>query len=67
MSVSLKFPTTYTYEVAAYFSELEHAMQYIRDTPDLFIDEKRKFFKRVNINFGKKHNALTSESHYRRA
>lgn len=61
MSVPLEFPTAYTYEVAAYFSELEHAMQYIRDTADLSIDEKRKFFKRANINFGKIYNALTSE------
>ncbi|KAK2466237.1 hypothetical protein APHAL10511_001879 [Amanita phalloides] len=38
--------------IESYFSELEIAVQYIRDTPDLSIDEKRKFFKRVNINLG---------------
>ena len=66
MSVPLEFPTAHTHGVAAYYSELEHAMQYIRDTPDLSIDEKRKFFKRANINFGKIHNAptLTSKWHY---
>lgn len=64
MSVLLEFPMTNTHEVAAYFSELQHAIQYIRDTSDLPIDEKRKFFKRANINFGKMHNALTSECSY---
>ncbi|KAF8716679.1 hypothetical protein AX14_012244 [Amanita brunnescens Koide BX004] len=38
--------------IESYFSELQHAIQYIRDTSDLPIDEKRKFFKRANINFG---------------
>jgi len=37
---------------SAYFSELECALQYIKDTTDLSIDEKRKFFKRANINLG---------------
>ncbi|KAF8621611.1 hypothetical protein AX15_007631 [Amanita polypyramis BW_CC] len=38
--------------IESYFSELELALQYIRNTTDLSVDEKRKFFKRVNINLG---------------
>ncbi|PFH52754.1 hypothetical protein AMATHDRAFT_139236 [Amanita thiersii Skay4041] len=38
--------------IESYFSELEQALDYIRETPDLSIDEKRKFFKRANVNLG---------------
>ncbi|KAM6495857.1 patatin-like phospholipase domain containing protein [Amanita muscaria] len=38
--------------IESYFSELELSLQYIRDTTDLSVDEKRKFFKRANINLG---------------
>jgi hypothetical protein len=52
MSVSVELLATFAHLASAYFSELERALQYIRDTTDLSIDEKRKFFKRANINLG---------------
>ncbi len=52
MSVSVELPVTFAYMASAYFSELECALQYIKDTTNLSIDEKRKFFKRANINLG---------------
>ncbi|KAF8640110.1 hypothetical protein AX17_001346 [Amanita inopinata Kibby_2008] len=38
--------------IESYISELERALQYIRETPDLSIDQKKKFFKAANINLG---------------
>lgn len=36
----------------AYFSELEKSIVFIRDSPHLSIDEKRRFFKSANANLG---------------
>lgn len=36
----------------AYFDELEESLQFIKNTPDLSIDEKRRFFKSANTNLG---------------
>lgn len=36
----------------AYFDELEKSLNYIRQTPDLSVDEKRRFFKSANTNLG---------------
>jgi hypothetical protein len=37
---------------AAFITELEHALEYIRRAPQLSIDEKKRFFKSANTNFG---------------
>lgn len=37
---------------SAYFAELEKSIEFVRKTPDLSIDEKRKFFKNANANLG---------------
>ena len=39
-------------EHAAYFNELEKALEFVRSTPDLSIDEKKRFFKSANTNLG---------------
>lgn len=31
---------------------MERSLEYIRDTPDLTIDEKRRFFRSANTNLG---------------
>jgi hypothetical protein len=36
----------------AYIDELESALKYIRDTPLLSHEEKRRFFKNSNTNLG---------------
>jgi hypothetical protein len=36
----------------AYFDELEKSIEFIRQTPDLSLDEKRRFFKNANTNLG---------------
>ena len=36
----------------AYFDELETSIEFIRQTPDLSLDEKRRFFKGANTNLG---------------
>ncbi|KAG6916105.1 hypothetical protein DXG01_008432 [Tephrocybe rancida] len=36
----------------AYFNELEKALESIRESPDLSIDEKKRFFKSANTNLG---------------
>ncbi|KAK0468400.1 patatin-domain-containing protein [Desarmillaria tabescens] len=36
----------------SYLDEQEKALEYIRETPDLSIDEKKKFFKSANTNLG---------------
>ncbi|KAF7292452.1 Patatin-like phospholipase domain-containing protein [Mycena chlorophos] len=38
--------------IEAYFDELERAIALIRDSPELTIDEKRRFFKAANTNLG---------------
>lgn len=38
--------------IESYFEELEHALEFIRITPDLSIDEKKRFFKSANTNLG---------------
>lgn len=38
--------------IESYFEELEHALEFIRTTPDLSIDEKKRFFKSANTNLG---------------
>ncbi|KAG6861584.1 hypothetical protein C0995_014491 [Termitomyces sp. Mi166 len=42
-------------ERAAYFNELEKALEFICETSDLSIDEKKRFFKSANTNLGKFH------------
>ena len=37
---------------SAYFDELEKSLEFIRETPELSIDEKRRFFKSANANVG---------------
>jgi predicted acylesterase/phospholipase RssA len=36
----------------AYLNEQEKALEYIRETPELSIDEKKRFFKTANTNLG---------------
>ncbi len=36
----------------AYLDEQEKALEYIRETPDLSVEEKKKFFKSANTNLG---------------
>jgi hypothetical protein len=36
----------------AYINELESALKYVRETPLLSHEEKRRFFKNVNTNLG---------------
>lgn len=38
--------------IEAYFDELEKSLKFIRETPVLSIDEKKKFFKGANTNLG---------------
>ncbi|KAF8165314.1 patatin-like phospholipase domain-containing protein [Crassisporium funariophilum] len=38
--------------IESYFDELEKALEYIRETPDLSVDEKKRFFKSANTNLG---------------
>jgi len=38
--------------IESYFDELECSLQFIRDTPELSPDEKRRFFKSANTNLG---------------
>ncbi|CAK5275540.1 unnamed protein product [Mycena citricolor] len=38
--------------IEAYFDEQEKALDFIRETPDLTIDEKKRFFKAANTNLG---------------
>ena len=37
---------------ADYVKELEKALEYVRRTTQLSIDEKKRFFKGVNTNYG---------------
>jgi predicted acylesterase/phospholipase RssA len=39
-------------ECLAYFNELERSLEYIRETPELSLDEKKRFFKSANTNLG---------------
>lgn len=36
----------------AYYDEQEKALEFIRESPELTIDEKKRFFKSANTNFG---------------
>ncbi|KAJ7276433.1 acyl transferase/acyl hydrolase/lysophospholipase [Mycena haematopus] len=38
--------------IEAYFEEQEKALEFIRESPDLKIDEKKRFFKAANTNLG---------------
>lgn len=38
--------------IESYFDELERSLEFIRDTPELTVDEKKKFFKSANTNMG---------------
>ncbi|KAG5351312.1 hypothetical protein C0989_007013 [Termitomyces sp. Mn162] len=38
--------------IESYFNELEKALEFVRETPDLSIDEKKRFFKSANTNLG---------------
>ncbi|KAJ3576197.1 hypothetical protein NP233_g582 [Leucocoprinus birnbaumii] len=38
--------------IESYFDELEKSLEYIRETPELSIDEKKRFFKSANTNLG---------------
>jgi hypothetical protein len=42
-----------TNELIAYFNELERSLEYIRETAELSLDEKKRFFKSANANLGK--------------
>ena len=36
----------------AYYDEQEKALEFIRESPELTIDEKKRFFKSANTNLG---------------
>ncbi|KAJ3515113.1 hypothetical protein NLJ89_g1967 [Agrocybe chaxingu] len=38
--------------IESYFDELERSLRYIRDTPELTLEEKKRFFKSANTNLG---------------
>ncbi|KAJ7781209.1 patatin-domain-containing protein [Mycena metata] len=38
--------------IESYFKEQEKALEFIRESPDLKIDEKKRFFKAANTNLG---------------
>lgn len=38
--------------IESYFDELEKSLEYIRETPELSLDEKKRFFKSANTNLG---------------
>ncbi|KAI0028467.1 acyl transferase/acyl hydrolase/lysophospholipase, partial [Vararia minispora EC-137] len=38
--------------IESFIAELEQALEYIRRAPQLSVDEKKRFFKSVNTNFG---------------
>ncbi|KAF8812471.1 hypothetical protein BYT27DRAFT_7159930 [Phlegmacium glaucopus] len=38
--------------IEAYFDELEKALEFIRETPVLSVEEKKRFFKSANTNLG---------------
>uniref|UniRef100_A0A8H8CJY3 Patatin-like phospholipase domain-containing protein n=1 Tax=Psilocybe cubensis TaxID=181762 RepID=A0A8H8CJY3_PSICU len=38
--------------IESYFDELELSLQFIRETPELSVDEKKRFFKSANTNLG---------------
>ncbi|KJA30238.1 hypothetical protein HYPSUDRAFT_32378 [Hypholoma sublateritium FD-334 SS-4] len=38
--------------IESYFDELERSLEFIRETPELSVDEKRRFFKSANANLG---------------
>ncbi|KDR83709.1 hypothetical protein GALMADRAFT_664741 [Galerina marginata CBS 339.88] len=38
--------------IESYFDELEASLEFIRETPELTIDEKKRFFKSANTNLG---------------
>ncbi|KAJ7095418.1 patatin-domain-containing protein [Mycena belliarum] len=40
------------YLIESYFEEQEKALEFIRESPDLKIDEKKRFFKAANTNLG---------------
>jgi hypothetical protein len=41
-----------TYLDSAYIDEVENALKYIRETPLLPTEEKKRFFKNANTNMG---------------
>ncbi|XP_006460313.1 hypothetical protein AGABI2DRAFT_117271 [Agaricus bisporus var. bisporus H97] len=38
--------------IESYFNELERSLEYVRKTPELSLDEKKRFFKSANTNLG---------------
>lgn len=46
--------------IQAYFNELEKSLEFIRETPELSVDEKKRFFKSANTNLGE----YRTHSHY---
>ncbi|KAG6836520.1 hypothetical protein H0H93_007197 [Arthromyces matolae] len=38
--------------IESYFTELEKTLEFVRETPDLSMDEKKRFFKSANTNLG---------------
>jgi len=38
--------------LSAYIDELETCLEFVRESPELSVDEKKKFFKSVNMNLG---------------
>ncbi|EEB87770.1 hypothetical protein MPER_14747, partial [Moniliophthora perniciosa FA553] len=37
--------------IESYYDEEEKALEFIRESPQLTVDEKKKFFKSANTNF----------------
>lgn len=52
MSLSIPSPDRLVEHVVVYISEVETAMIYIRESPVLSSEEKRRFFKSANMNLG---------------
>ena len=42
----------YSDNFTGYIAEVEKALIYIRETPVLSVEEKRRFFKSANLNLG---------------
>lgn len=50
---------------SGYFDELQSALTYIRESPELSLDEKRRFFKSANANLGSFIQSIYSEHIHR--
>lgn len=53
MSVSTRiYLIRSNFSLIAYHTELQSALQFVRDSSELSIEEKRKFFKNASTNLG---------------